>query len=139
MAQRKQMAVAAMPNPAEAMKKALNGYEDLIALGKDNLKALAQANAAAMAGAGQINAELAAYARDAQEANLAAAKVLTGAKNVQELVELQAGHVQATLDAALAKGTQVTELAVAVANDVAEPLQARAKVAVEKVMAPLAV
>ena len=124
--------------PAEAVTKTLKGVEELVALGKGNLEAVAQANTAAVAGAKRLNTEIAAYVKAAYEANLAAAKALTGAKTVQEAIELQNGHVRASVDTAIAKGTELSEVALTVANDVAEPLQARAKVALDKLMTPLA-
>ena len=136
MATKKQTAAAAAP--AEALTKALKGYDQLVAEGKDNLDAIAQANTAAVAGATRFNEELAAYLKAAYDAHLAAAKALAGAKTVEEAVELQRGHVQATFETALAKGAELSETARGVANDVVEPLQARTKVAFEKLMTPLA-
>ena len=124
--------------PAEAVTKTLKGLDELVAVGKDNLEAVAQANTMAVAGAKRINTELAAYVRAAYEANLAAAKALAGAKTVQEAIELQNGHLKATVDTAIAKGTELSEVALAVANDVAEPLQARAQVTIDKLMTPVA-
>ena len=124
--------------PAEAVTQTLKGVEELVALGKGNLEAVAQANTAAVAGAKRLNTEIAAYVKAAYEANLAAAKALAGAKTVQEAVELQNGHVRASFDTAIAKGTELSEVALAVANDVAEPLQARTQVALDKLMTPLA-
>ena len=128
----------AVATPAEAMTKTLKGMEELVAVGKGNLEAVVQANTAAVAGAKRFNTEVAAYLKAAYEANLAAAKALAGAKTVQEAVELQNGHVRASFDTAVAKGTELSEVAMAVANDVAEPLQARAQVTLDKLMAPIA-
>lgn len=129
---------AAGGQAAEAVTKALKGYDELAAVGKDNLDALMQANEAATAGAKRLNTEFAANLKAAYEANLAIAKALTGVKTVHEAVELQTGHVQATLDTAIAKGTELSELALAVANDVANPLQARTKVVLDKLLTQVA-
>ena len=129
---------AAGQKTAETVTKTLEGYNELVAVGNSNLDAVAQANTTALAGARRLNAEFAAYLKGAYEANLAATKALTGAKTVQQAVELQTGYAQATLDKALTEGAKVSELALAVVNDVVEPLQARTKVAVEKLLTPLA-
>ena len=136
MATKKQ--VPAVVAPAEAVTKTLKGIDELVAVGKGNLDAVVQANTAAVAGAKRLNTELAAYARAAYEANLAAAKALAGAKTVEEAIALQNGHVKATVDTAVAKGTELSEVALAVANDVAEPLQARAQVTIDKLLTPVA-
>ena len=147
MATKKQNAAVAAPaeaiqaagrQTAEAVTKAFKGYDELVAAGKDNLDAVVQANTAAVAGAKRLNTEVSAYLNAAYKANLAVAKALTGAKTVHEAVELQTGHVRATLDTAFAKGTEISEVAFAEANDVAEPLQARTKVVFDKLMTPLA-
>ena len=70
--------------------------------------------------------------------NLAMAKALAGAKTVQDMVELQKGHVEATLNKAVTTGTRLSETTMTVANDVAEPLRARAKLALDRVLTPLA-
>ena len=147
MATKKQNVAVAAPAEAfqaagrqtvEAMTKAFKGYDEFVAAGKDNLDAVVQANTAAVAGAKRLNTEFTAYLKAAYQANLAVAKALTGAKTVQEAVELQTGHVRATMDTALAKGAELSEVALAVANDVAEPLQARSKVAFDKLLTPIA-
>lgn len=136
MATKKQ--VPAVVAPAEAAAKALKGMDELVAVGKGNLEAVVQANTAAVAGAKRLNTELAAYVRAAYEANLAAAKALAGAKTVEEAIELQNGHVRATVETAIAKGNELSEVALTVANDVAEPLQARAKVTFDKLLTQVA-
>ena len=147
MATKKQNAAVATPAEAlqaagrqtvEAVTKAFKGYDELVAAGKDNLDAVVQANTAAVAGAKRLNTEFSAYLKAAYKANLEVAKAVTGAKTVQEAVELQTVHARATMDTALTKGAELSEVAIAVANDVAEPLQARTKVAFDKLMTPLA-
>ncbi len=127
---------AASAKSVEAVTKALEGYDELVVIGKDNLDAVVQANTAALAGAQRLNAEFAAYVKGAYEANLAATKALSGAKSVQQAVDLQTGYMQAALDKAMAESAKVSELALAAANEVAAPLQARTKVAVDKLFTP---
>ena len=125
---------AAGEQAVTAMTKAFAGYDELVALGKANLDAAIQVNTATVAGAQKLNTAFADYVKATVEANIAAAKALTGVKTVQEAVELQTGHVRANLDSALAKGSELSELALSVANDVAEPLQAQTKVAFDKLL-----
>ena len=147
MATRKGKAAPAAPHAAlkavgdkanEAATKAFKGYDELVAVGKDNVDAVVRANTAATAGVTRINTQVAANLKAAYEANLAFAKALSGVKTVPEAVELQIGHVRASLDAAIANGTELSALALKVANDVSEPLQARTKVAIDTLLTPLA-
>lgn len=121
-----------------ALNKGVKDYEGLVAEGKENLEALVQANTAAVAGAERLNKELVAYLREGLAANLAVAKALAGVKTVQDVVELQKGYVEVTLEKAVTTGTKLSQSTIAVANDVAEPLKARAKVALDKILTPLA-
>ncbi|MDX1576427.1 MAG: TIGR01841 family phasin [Kiloniellales bacterium] len=129
-------AVGGMAN--EAATKAFKGYDELVAAGKDNLDAVVRANTAATAGMTRLNSQVAANMKAAYEANLAFAKALSGVKTVNEAVELQAGHVRASLDMAITNGTELSEIALKAANDVAEPLQARTKFAIDTLLTPAA-
>ena len=122
----------------EALNQALKGYDEVIAAGKANLDAVIEANTAAYDGAKQLSEAFVTYVQAAHEANVAASKAVTAAKTLQEAVELQQGHVQSSLQGAIAKGNELSEVAVAVANQVIEPLQARSKIAVEKLFTPIA-
>ncbi len=122
----------------ENVTKTFQGYEQLVALGKANLDAVAEANTAAFAGVQRLNNEVASYFKAAYDANVAASKGVAAAKTVREAMELQTAHVEAFLKTTLAKTNEVSELAFAVANEVAQPLQARTKVAFDELSAPLA-
>ena len=110
-------------------------YAVFQAAAKDNLEAVAQANSAAVAGAQKLNSEVSAYLNGVYEANLAASKAVFAAKTVQEAVDLQTDHVRASVDAALTKSAELSQVAASVANDVAQPLQARTKVALDALLA----
>ena len=62
-----------------------------------------------------------------------------GAERLNAAVELQTSHVRDSVDTALAQGTELSEFALEVANDVAEPLKARTKVALDTLRKPIAV
>ncbi|MEM7025242.1 MAG: phasin family protein [Pseudomonadota bacterium] len=125
-------------DPVAAMNKMLKGYDELVAVGKDNVDVMVQVNNAAVAGAKRLNTEITEQLKAAYEANVATAKAVASAKTVQEAVDLQAGHVRATLDTMVSKSTELSEVAIAVANEVAEPIQARAKATFDKMTTPVA-
>lgn len=132
------MATTKQKTAADPMTAALAGYDDLVALGQENFTAVMKANATALAGAQRLNGQVANYMKATYEANMAVARDMVDAKSVEDAVKLQSGHIKATVDTAMAKGAEFSEAALAVANDVAEPLQARAKVTFDRLMKPLA-
>lgn len=116
--------------------KAWKDYDRYAAMGKDNLEAVVKANGAALAGAEQLNKELMAVAQHAWKVDVELAKALAAAKTVDELVDLQKDYVLAKTDAAFAEGSKLADMTAAVANDVATPIQARVKVAMDTLFKP---
>ncbi len=129
---------AAGDKAMENVTKAFQSYEQLFALGKANLDAVAEANTAAFAGVQRLNNEVANYFKAAYDANVAASKNVAAAKTVREAIDLQTAHIEAFLRTSFAKTNEVSELAFSVVNEVAQPLQARTKVALEEFSTPLA-
>ena len=66
------------------------------------------------------------------------AQALFAAKTVQELVDLQTEISRSGYDSLVTESAKLTELSLALANDAAEPIQARLNATVEKLMKPLA-
>ena len=130
--------LAAGEKAFETVTQAFKGYDELIAAGKENIDAVVKANTAAAAGAERLGTAFVEHLNGAYEANVAAAKALGAAKTVEEAVRLQTDHVVASFDAAVTKGTELAEVAATVAKEVTDPLQARAKVAFEATLKPLA-
>jgi len=127
---------AADKQATDALNQALQSYQELVAASKANLDAMIEANTAAYKGVKQLSDEILAYTKARHEANVAVSKALTAAKTVKEAMQLQQEHVQASLESALSKGSELSEVAVSVASQVIEPLQARGKDTMEKIFSP---
>ena len=69
------------------------------------------------------------------EANVAAAKSLSGAKSIQEVVELQTSFAKSAMEAYMAELSKMGEIVQASVKDSMKPLNERVTAAVEKLQA----
>jgi phasin family protein len=76
-----------------------------------------------------------AYSKKAMEDQVAAAKSLTGAKSVQEVVELQTAFAKSALEAYIAEVTKASETVSAAVKESFQPLNERVTALVEKIQA----
>ena len=104
------------------MAKAL---DDMTAQGKANMDAVTAASAVVTAGAEDLGKECVAYARSAWAGSAAAARAMLGARDAQQVLDLQAGHLRAALDGLQAESAKLSEMTLKVANDALAPLGAR--------------
>ena len=111
---------------------AVQGLDEFTKLGKDNMDAAIEAGTIAAKGFEAISQEVTDYNKRIFEAGVANAKALMGVKTVQEAMELQTGFARNSFDEFVSKGTKISELSVKVAQDVAEPVNARFTATVEK-------
>ena len=122
----------------QASKAAFEGYEQIAALGKENIEAAVTCGTIVAKGYEAIGKEVMAFSKTAFEANMNAAKAIFGAKNVREAFELQGEFTRSSLDQALAESAKISEMSMTVAKQALEPIQARVNATVEKAMKPLA-
>lgn len=119
----------------QAMKdgfdKAVLGYDDITASSKENVDAFVESMNLSQKGIEAINGEALAYSKQALENGAAAAQAAFGAKNVQELIELNTQYTKSAFDAYLGAATKIGELFTSVAKDASAPLNARVNAAVE--------
>ncbi|MBP6546793.1 MAG: TIGR01841 family phasin, partial [Phenylobacterium sp.] len=90
---------------------------------------------AATKGAEALGAQATAYSKKAVEANVAAAKSLSGAKSIQEVVELQTSFAKSAMEAYMAELSKMGEIVSASVKDSMKPLNERVTAAVEKLQA----
>jgi phasin family protein len=107
-------------------------YDELAVNGKANLEAFVAAGTAYTKGIEALGAEWAAFTKQVVEDNISTAKACMGAKTLQELIELQSQFARSSLDGFMTRSTKVGELATKVAQETAEPLNARFTAVVEK-------
>jgi len=112
--------------------------DEIAAFNKGNLEAFVAASAAAAKGLETLSQELLAYNQKTMETGIATTKALLGCRTMQDLVEVQANLTRKGFEDWIAEGTKLSELTVKVANQAAEPINARLNEAVERFMKPLA-
>ena len=119
----------------DAVEKSLAGLNEANAYSKKNLEAVIASVTAAAKGAEALGAETLAYSKSAMETQVAAAKSLSGAKSVQEVVELQTTFAKSALEAYIAQMTKASEIVSASMKDSLKPLNERVTAAVERLQA----
>lgn len=133
-AQVEQTVVLAKENVEKASKAAIKGYDQFAVLGQDNFDAFVQANSAVAKGFELIGKHVLAFAQRSVEENMAQARALVGAKDLQEMVDLQNDFAKQRLEETLTQTAKLTELSTQVANEAIEPLQRRVDATVETVL-----
>ena len=119
----------------EAVDKSLTALNDINAQSKSNLEAVVASTTAATKGAEALGAQAIAYSKKAVEDGMAAAKSLSAARSVQEVVELQTSFAKTALEAYLAEVNKASEIVAASFKESLTPLNARMTAAVEKFQA----
>ena len=106
-------------------------YGDAAETGKANFEAVVAASTAYGKGWGQINAEWVAFSKELIEGSLATSKAAMGAKTLQEALELQGAQVKNNFDKVMSQNAKLGEMATKVAQDSAEPINARVAATME--------
>ena len=130
---------AALKNGTETVKdgfdKAVKGYDQLISFGKDNAEAVIKSATLAGKGLEAINTEVFAYSRLTVEEGVEVTKAVLASKSIQEAIEIQTDYVKTAFETYVTEMNKVRDLALAVAKQAAQPLQARATVIADLVQA----
>ena len=119
----------------DQIEKSLSALGEVNAHSKKNLEAVVASVTAATKGAEALGAQAMAYSKKAMEDHVAAAKSLTSAKSVQEVVELQTSFAKSALEAYMAEMTRMSETVSASVKDSMKPLNERVTALVERVQA----
>jgi phasin family protein len=115
----------------DAVEKSLTAMNEMNAQSKSNLEAVVASVTAASKGAETLGAQAMAYSKKSLDEHIAAAKSLTGAKSIQEAVELQTSWAKSTLEGYLAEVNRASETFAASMKESLTPLNARVTAAVE--------
>jgi len=129
---------AAKETVQKTFPQAAAQFDELAGLQRANMEALFSAGTLAMKGVETLSEEMLAFNKKAIDDGMANAKKMFECKTVQELMEVQTGCAYAQFEQIVAHGTKVTDLALKVAGEIAEPIQERLGHAVEKLGKPLA-
>lgn len=119
----------------DAADKSLAALNEINSHSKRNLEALVASVTAATKGAEALGAQAMAFTKKSVEDQAAAAKALTGARSVQEVVELQTTFAKSALEAYIAQMTKASEIVSASMKDSLKPLNERVTAAVERLQA----
>jgi phasin family protein len=119
----------------DSIEKSLAALGEANTSSKKNLEAVVASVTAATKGAEALGAQAMAYSKQALEDQAAAAKKLTGAKSVQEVVELQTAYAKSAFEAYIAELTKASETVSASVKECFQPLNERVTALVEKIQA----
>ena len=115
----------------EQVDKSLTALNDVNAQGKRNLEAVVASVTAATKGAEALGAQAMAYSKKALEENIAQARALTGARSVQEVVELQTSFAKTAMEAYIGELNRASELVSTTLKDSMRPINERTSAMVE--------
>jgi phasin family protein len=117
----------------EGFEKATKGYGQFMAFGKDSAEAWLKSADIAGKGMGTIHDEIHAFSRDAIENGVATAKAVLACKDVQEAMEIQSDFAKTAFETYVRQMTKLGDIAMQVAKEASEPLQAQTTAFVELV------
>ena len=120
----------------ESIEKSIAAMSEMNAYSKKNLEALIASATAATKGVETVGARALAFSKKSLEGQIAAAKALSGAKSIQEAVELQTGFAKTAFESMVAEVNEISEITSASVKDAMSPINERVSAFVERVQAP---
>lgn len=119
----------------DGFEKSILALNDFNAQSKQNLEAAVASVTAAAKGAESLGAQAIAFSKKSVEDNVAAAKTLSGAKTVQDVIELQTAWAKSAMEGYLAEMNKASEIVAASVKDAVAPLNTRVTATIEKFQA----
>ena len=119
----------------DGVEKTLAALNEANAQSKKNLEAIVASATAATKGAEALGAQAMAYSKVVFDNQVAAAKTLSSAKSVQEVVELQTAFAKTALEGYMAEMGRMSETVSASVKDSMKPLNERVTAMVERLQA----
>jgi phasin family protein len=113
------------------VEKSLAAISDMNVHSKRNLEAVVASVTAASKGAETLGAQALAFSKKAAEDHMAAAKTLSGAKSLQEAVELQTAYAKTFLDSYLAELNRWSDTVSGSVKESMRPINERVSAVVE--------
>ena len=117
----------------DGMEKSLAALNDLNAQSKRNLEAVVESVTAATKGAETLSNEAMSYTKKAVESQVEQARALSGARSVQEVVELQTNYAKTAMETYIAQMNKAAEIMSSVVKESFRPLNERATALVETI------
>lgn len=119
----------------EGVEKSLAAMNDINAQSKKNLEAIVASATASAKGAEALGAQAMAFSKAIFDTQVSAAKSLSGAKSVQEVVELQTAFAKSALETYIAEFGKMSETVSSSVKESMKPLNERVTAVVEKFQA----
>lgn len=123
----------------KSMDEAVKGFDEIASFSKENVDAVMASSNAAAKGIESMNAELFAYSKGQMEEGVAAVKALSSAKNMREYFDIQNAMMKTSYDRFVSESSKFSEMGLKIMSEVAEPVNARMAVVMEKASKPLSV
>ena len=115
----------------DGMEKSLAALNEMNAQSKRNLEAVVASVTAATKGAEALSTQAMTYTKSAMEHQAEQARALTGARSVQEVMELQTSFAKSAMESYLAEMNRSAEILSAAVKDSFRPLNERATAMME--------
>lgn len=119
----------------EGVEKTSATMAELSAQSKQNLEALTASATAAQKGAEALSAQVVSYSKTSWENGVAAARTISQARSIQELMELQTNFAKSAMETYLSEVTKMTETLTGSVKDSFKPINERVTASVEKFQA----
>ncbi len=119
----------------DGVEKSLASLNELNAQSKQNLEALVASVTATAKGAEALGAQAMAYGKTAVDKHVEAAKALSSARSVQEVIELQSTYAKSAMETYIAEMNRASETYSSMVKTAFRPLNERATAAVETLQA----
>ncbi len=116
----------------DGVEKTLAALNDANAHSKKNLEAVVASVTATTKGAEALGAQAMAFSKTSFESQVAAAKSLSAAKSVQEVVELQTSYAKSVLDSYLAELNRWSDTVSGSVRESMRPINERVTAVVEQ-------
>ncbi len=116
----------------DSVEKTLGALSEVNTLSKGNVEAVVESLTAATKGAETVGAQTMAFAKKNWDEYVTAGKTLSGAKSIQEVIELQSKFAKSSMEAYVSEMNLLTETLSASFKDTFKPINARMTAAVEK-------
>jgi phasin family protein len=130
-----QFATAGAKAFKDGVEKSLAGLNEINTQSKQNLEALVASATATAKGAETLGAQAMAYGKTAVDKHVEAAKALTSARSVQEVIELQSSYAKTAMETYIAEMNRASEIFSTTVKNAFRPLNERATAVVETLQA----
>ncbi len=130
--QAQQFAAAGQEATKEAIERSLGALNELNAANRRNLEAMVASVTAATKGAEQLGSQAVDYSKRSMDDSVSAARAITQAKSVQEVVELQTQYAKQALETYMGELNRWSETVSQSFKESVKPLNERASAAIER-------